>query len=95
MDKNFLTQVIEKPMRRGALLDLLLVANKEGLNGDVKVKGSLGCGDHKMVEVRILGGQRGQNAGSEPWTSEEQTLSSLGIFLEEFYRIRPRGKRGP
>ena len=40
-------------MRRGALLDLILT-NKEGLVGDVKVKGSLGCSDHEMVEFRIL-----------------------------------------
>ncbi|GAB0205107.1 hypothetical protein GRJ2_002976300 [Grus japonensis] len=40
-------------MRRGAMLDLVLT-NKEGLVGDVKVKGSLGCSDHEMVEVEIL-----------------------------------------
>ncbi|GAB0182648.1 hypothetical protein GRJ2_000730100 [Grus japonensis] len=43
----------EEPMRRGAMLDLILT-NKEGLVGDVKLKGSLGCSDHKMVEFRIL-----------------------------------------
>ncbi|PKU30494.1 rna-directed dna polymerase from mobile element jockey-like [Limosa lapponica baueri] len=44
-------------MRRGALLDFMLT-NKEGLAGDVKVKGSLGCSDHEMVEFRILRGRR-------------------------------------
>ena len=39
IDDNFLTQGIEKPMRRRALLDLLLT-NKAGL-GDVKAEGSL------------------------------------------------------
>ncbi|GAB0184054.1 hypothetical protein GRJ2_000870700 [Grus japonensis] len=53
VDDNFLLQVIEEPMRRGAMLDLILT-NKEGLVGDVKLKGSLGCSDHKMVEFRIL-----------------------------------------
>ncbi|GAB0204485.1 hypothetical protein GRJ2_002914100 [Grus japonensis] len=50
---NFLLQVIEEPTRRGAMLDLILT-NKEGLVGDVKLKGSLGCSDHEMVEFRIL-----------------------------------------
>ncbi|GAB0207435.1 hypothetical protein GRJ2_003209100 [Grus japonensis] len=35
------------------MLDLVLT-NKEGLVGDVKLKGSLGCSDHEMVEFRIL-----------------------------------------
>jgi len=45
--------VIEEPTRRGVMLDLVL-ANKEGLVGNVKVKGSIGCSDHEMVEFRIL-----------------------------------------
>jgi len=45
-------------MRTGALLDLILTNNK-GLTGDMKVKGSLGCNDHAVVEFRILkGGSR-------------------------------------
>jgi len=35
------------------MLDLVLT-NKEGLVGNVKVKGSLGCSDHDMVEFKIL-----------------------------------------
>ncbi|GAB0205366.1 hypothetical protein GRJ2_003002200 [Grus japonensis] len=53
IDDNFLLQVIEEPMRRGAMLDLVLT-NKEGLVGDVKLKGSLGCSDQEMVEFKIL-----------------------------------------
>ncbi|GAB0203984.1 mitochondrial enolase superfamily member 1 [Grus japonensis] len=53
VDDNFLLQVIEEPTRRGAMLDLVLT-NKEGLVGDIKLKGSLGCRDHEMVEFRIL-----------------------------------------
>lgn len=64
---NVLTQVIEQLIRRGALLDLIL-ANKEGLNGYVKVNGSPGCSDHNMVEFRILRGGRKQKARSQPWT---------------------------
>ncbi|GAB0179392.1 cAMP-dependent protein kinase inhibitor alpha [Grus japonensis] len=35
------------------MLDLVLT-NKKGLVGNVKLKGSLGCSDHKMVEFKIL-----------------------------------------
>jgi len=38
IDDNFLLQVIEEPMRRGAMLDLVLT-NKEGLMKNVKLKG--------------------------------------------------------
>ncbi|GAB0184760.1 hypothetical protein GRJ2_000941300 [Grus japonensis] len=44
-------------MRRGAMLDLILT-NKEGLVGDVKLKGSLGCSDHEIVEFKILRAMR-------------------------------------
>ncbi|GAB0204540.1 hypothetical protein GRJ2_002919600 [Grus japonensis] len=50
---NFLLQVIEEPTRRGAMLDLVL-NSKKGLVGNVKLKGSLGCSDHEMVQFKIL-----------------------------------------
>ncbi|GAB0182058.1 hypothetical protein GRJ2_000671100 [Grus japonensis] len=53
IDDNFLTQVVEEPTRRDMLLDPVLT-NKEGLVGDVKVGGNLGCSDHEMLEFRIL-----------------------------------------
>lgn len=34
------------------MLDLVLT-NKEGLVGNVKIKSSLGCGDHEKVEFNI------------------------------------------
>ncbi|PKU43200.1 glycerol kinase [Limosa lapponica baueri] len=49
---NFL-QMVEELMRRGAVLDLVLTS-KEELVGYVKLKGSLGCNDHEMVESKIL-----------------------------------------
>jgi len=52
-DDNFLLQVTEEPMRRGAMMDLVLT-NKKGLVGNVKLKTSLGCSDHEMVEFKIL-----------------------------------------
>jgi len=54
IDDNFLLQVTEEPTRRGVMLDLV-VTNKEGLVGNVKLKGSLGCSDRKMVESGSLG----------------------------------------
>lgn len=50
IDGNFLLQVAEEPMRRDAVLDLILT-NKEGLAGNVKVKGSLDFSDHEMVMI--------------------------------------------
>lgn len=43
-------------MRTVVLLDLVL-ANKEGLVGEVKAGNSLGCSDHEEVEFRILRGE--------------------------------------
>lgn len=46
VEDNFLTQLVSEPGREGALPDLLLV-NREGLVGDVKVAGHLRHGNHK------------------------------------------------
>ena len=54
---NFVLQVTEEPTRRGALLDLLLT-NRKGFAGNVKVKGSFDCSDREMVEFRMLKGGR-------------------------------------
>jgi len=62
-------------MRRGATLAFVLT-NKEGLVGNVKLKGSLGCSDHQMVEFKFLRAVRGCTASSLRWTSGEQTLAS-------------------
>ncbi|PKU42677.1 rna-directed dna polymerase from mobile element jockey-like [Limosa lapponica baueri] len=53
IDDNFHLQVTEEPMRRGALLDLVLT-NKEGLVGNMKLKGSFGYSDHEMIDFKIL-----------------------------------------
>jgi len=58
IDDNFLMKMVEEPMRRSMLLDLVLT-NEEGLIEDVKVRGSRSCSDCEMVEFRILcGGSR-------------------------------------
>ncbi|PKU47503.1 hypothetical protein llap_2145 [Limosa lapponica baueri] len=53
-DDNFLTQLVEEPSRREALLDPVLT-NEEGLVEDIKVEGNLGCSDHGKIEFRIVG----------------------------------------
>jgi len=53
INDNFLLQVAGESTSRGAMLDLVLT-NKEGLVGNVKLKGNLGCGDHEKSEFRIL-----------------------------------------
>lgn len=45
--------------KRGVLLDLVLT-NKEGLLGHVKVGGNLVCNDHE-IEFRILRVKQGKN----------------------------------
>ncbi|GAB0177907.1 mitochondrial enolase superfamily member 1 [Grus japonensis] len=89
VNDNFLLQVTEEPTRRGALLDLVL-SNKEGLVGDVKLKGSLGCRDHKMVEFRILraaGGHAARRACSK-LTTLDFRRADFGLFRDLLGRVR-------
>ncbi|KAJ7423524.1 hypothetical protein WISP_33455 [Willisornis vidua] len=50
---NFLLQLVNEPTRGGALLDLLFT-NREGLVGDVVVRGCLGHSDYEIREFSIL-----------------------------------------
>ncbi|GAB0209615.1 hypothetical protein GRJ2_003427200 [Grus japonensis] len=83
IDDNFLTQVVEDPTRRGMLLDLVL-PNKEGLVGDVKVGGSLGCNDHEMVEFRIL---HGRSRAISRITTLDFRRANFGLFKDLLGRI--------
>ncbi|GAB0183649.1 hypothetical protein GRJ2_000830200 [Grus japonensis] len=83
IDDNFLLQVIEKPMRRGAMLDLVLT-NKEGLVGNVKVKGSLGCSDHEMVEFKIL---RAARRVHSKLTTLDFRRADFGLFRDLLGRV--------
>ncbi|GAB0176173.1 calcium-independent phospholipase A2-gamma [Grus japonensis] len=83
VDDNFLLQVIEELMRRGAMLDLILT-NKEGLVGDVKLKGSLGCSDHEMVEFRIL---RAARRVCSKLTTLDFRGADFGLFRDLLGRI--------
>ncbi|GAB0179229.1 mitochondrial enolase superfamily member 1 [Grus japonensis] len=83
VDDNFLLQVIEEPTRRGAMLDLVLT-NKEGLVGNVKLKGSLGCSDHKMVEFKIL---RAARRAHSKLTTLDFRRADFGLFRDLLGRI--------
>ncbi|GAB0207775.1 macrophage immunometabolism regulator [Grus japonensis] len=83
VDDNFLLQVIEEPMRRGGMIDLVLT-NKEGLVGDVKLKGSLGCSDHEMVEFRIL---RAARRAHSKLTTLDFRRADFGLFRDLLGRI--------
>lgn len=52
IDVCFLTRILEDPTRNGVLFDLILM-NWEGLFGDMKVGGNLGCSDHEIVKFNI------------------------------------------
>ena len=76
-------QMVEKPTRRGVLLDLVLT-NKEGLVEDVKVGGSLGCSDHEMVEFRIL---HGRSRAITRITTLDFRRANFGLFKDLLGRI--------
>ena len=70
-------------MRRGAILDLVLTKNL-GLVGNVKLKGSLGCSDHEMVELQILRTVR--TADSELATLDCRR-ANFGLFRDLLGRV--------
>ena len=53
IEDNFLSQVVDSPTRGDAILDLLVTSASE-LISDIKIGGSLGCGDHALVEFTVL-----------------------------------------
>ncbi|GAB0183929.1 mitochondrial enolase superfamily member 1 [Grus japonensis] len=65
------------------MLDLILT-NKEGLVGDIKLKGSLGCSDHKMVEFRIL---RAAKRACSKLTTLDFRRADCGLFRDLLGRI--------
>ncbi|GAB0208676.1 hypothetical protein GRJ2_003333300 [Grus japonensis] len=65
------------------MLDLILT-NKEGLVGDVKLKGSLGCSDHEMVEFRIL---RAVRRAHSKLTTLDFRRADFGLFRDLLGRI--------
>ncbi|GAB0207578.1 mitochondrial enolase superfamily member 1 [Grus japonensis] len=65
------------------MLDLVLT-NKEGLVGNVKLKGSLGCSDHEMVEFRIL---RAARRAHSKLTTLDFRRADSGLFRDLLGRI--------
>ncbi|GAB0191026.1 hypothetical protein GRJ2_001567900 [Grus japonensis] len=82
-DDNFLPQVLREPMRRSAMLDLVLT-NKKGLVGNVKLKGSLGCSDHEMVEFKIL---RAVRRAHSKLTTLDFRRADFGLFRDLLGRV--------
>jgi len=92
IDSNFPIQVRE-PIRRDALLGLILA--NEGVVGNVKAKGSLGCSDHEMVEIRIL--RAGRKVKSKLTILDSRGVD-FGLFEHLLWRVlwdKALEKRGP
>ncbi|GAB0205586.1 hypothetical protein GRJ2_003024200 [Grus japonensis] len=70
-------------MRRRAMLDLVLT-NKEGLLGNVKLEGSLGCRDHEMVEFKIL---RAVRRVHSKLTTLDFRRADFGLFRDLLGRV--------
>ncbi|PKU40561.1 adaptin ear-binding coat-associated protein 1 [Limosa lapponica baueri] len=80
VEDNFLTQLVGEPTRESALLDLLLV-NREGLVGDVKVQGRLGQSDHEIIEFSILAEARQGASRTATLDFQKADLACLGTWL--------------
>ena len=65
------------------MLDLVLT-NKEGLVGNVRLKGSLGCSDHEMVEVKIL---RAARRVHSKLTTLDFRRADFGLFRDLIRRV--------
>ncbi|GAB0204603.1 hypothetical protein GRJ2_002925900 [Grus japonensis] len=94
VDDNFPLQVIEEPMRRGAMLDFVFT-NRDGLVENVKLKGSLGCSDHEMVDFKIL---RAARRAHSKLTILDFRRAGFGLFRDLLGRVpwdKPWREEGP
>ncbi|KAJ7415812.1 glycerol kinase [Willisornis vidua] len=82
MINNLLLQVLQESMRRGAILDLALT--KKGLVRNVKLKSSIGCSDHEMVEFGNLGAARRVHC---KLTNLDVRRTDFGLFRNLFGRV--------
>ncbi|KAJ7414420.1 glycerol kinase [Pitangus sulphuratus] len=80
-------------MKRGTMLDLALT-KKEVLVGTVKLKDSLGCSDHEMVEFGILRAVRRVHC---KFTTLDFGRAGFGLFrdLGRVHGIKPWREEGP
>ncbi|KAK4815580.1 hypothetical protein QYF61_004097 [Mycteria americana] len=81
--ENFLTQLVSKPMREGALLDLLFT-NREGLVSHVMVGGCLGQSDHEIIEFLIRGEVR---RGVSKTATLDFRRADFGLFRRLVERV--------
>jgi len=65
------------------VLDLVLT-NREGLVGNVKVKGSLGCSEHEMMEFKIL---RAERRAQNKLTTLDFRRADSGVFGDLLGRV--------
>ncbi|GAB0177051.1 mitochondrial enolase superfamily member 1 [Grus japonensis] len=65
------------------MLDLVLI-NKEALVGNMKLKGSLGCSDHDIVEFKIL---RAAGRAHSKLTTLDLRRADFGLFRDLLGRI--------
>ncbi|GAB0180284.1 hypothetical protein GRJ2_000493700 [Grus japonensis] len=65
------------------MLDLVLTS-KEGLVGNVKLKGSLGCSDHETVEFKIL---RAAKRAHSKVTTLDFRRADFGLFRDLLGRV--------
>ena len=70
-------------MRRGAVLNLVLTT-KEVLIGNVKLRGSLGCSYHEMVEFKIL---RATRKGHSKLITLDFQRADFGLFSNLLERV--------
>ena len=74
---------MEELTRRGVMLDLVFT-NKEGLVGNVKLQGSLGCSDHEMVEFKFL---RAERRVHNKLSTLDFRRADFGIFRDLLGRV--------
>lgn len=63
--------------------------SKEGLTGDMKFPGSLGCSDREMVELRILRAGRRGRSKLTTWDFRRADFGLSKICSAESQGIRP------
>ena len=73
----------------------LILSNKEGLVGNVKLKGSLGCSDHEMVQFRMLSAARREHRRLTTLDFRKEDLASWGISFIESHGTKTFRKEGP
>ena len=78
----------EERTKRGAVLELVLT-NMEELLGNVKLKGSLGCSGHEMVDFEILTAAR-RTQGK--LTALDVRREDFGLFKDLFCRAQWEGE---